>query len=120
MLGQEREHELNIYNYMGSVETDHPGRKFIRKLFHHFFVEGPNGRHVCLVHEPLGINATELLRHIPGQKMTLEDMKPAIRQLLGVLDFLHSVAHLIHTGTLVPSRISLSRTFLKRQAVELT
>ncbi|GLA39985.1 hypothetical protein AnigIFM63309_007589 [Aspergillus niger] len=29
--------------------------------------------------------------------MTLEGMKPAIRQLLGALDFLHSVAHLIHT-----------------------
>ncbi|GLA57789.1 hypothetical protein AtubIFM55763_003046 [Aspergillus tubingensis] len=29
--------------------------------------------------------------------MTLEGMEPAIRQLLGALDFLHSVAHIIHT-----------------------
>ncbi|KAJ5787427.1 kinase-like domain-containing protein [Penicillium paradoxum] len=96
-LGQAREHELNIYNRINSVETDHPGRKFIRKMFGHFFVNGPHGRHVCLVHEPLGTNTTELLRHIPGRVMTLEGMKPAIRQLLGVLDFLHSVARIIHT-----------------------
>ncbi|KAE8151468.1 U4/U6 small nuclear ribonucleo protein PRP4 [Aspergillus avenaceus] len=96
-LGQVREHELSIYNHINSVETDHPGRKFIRKLLGHFFVDGPHGRHICLVHQPLGINATDLLRKIPGRAMTLEDMKPAIRQLLGVLDFLHSVARVIHT-----------------------
>lgn len=98
MLGQEREHELNVYKHINSVETDHPGRKFIRKMLGHFHVQGPSGSHICLVHEPLGMNANELLRHIPGRAMTLESMKPAIRQLLGVLDFLHSVAHLIHTG----------------------
>lgn len=30
--------------------------------------------------------------------MTLEGIKPAIHQLLSVLDFLHSVAHIIYTG----------------------
>ncbi|KAE8334014.1 kinase-like domain-containing protein [Aspergillus sergii] len=29
--------------------------------------------------------------------MSLEDLKPCIRQLLVVLDFLHSIAHIIHT-----------------------
>ncbi|QMW26721.1 hypothetical protein G4B84_001966 [Aspergillus flavus NRRL3357] len=100
VLGQEREHELNVYKHIDSIETDHPGRKFIRKMLGYFYVQGPSGRHICLVHEPLGMNANELLRHIPGRTMTLESMKPAIRQLLGVLDFLHSVARLIHTGTL--------------------
>ncbi|KAB8223030.1 kinase-like domain-containing protein [Aspergillus novoparasiticus] len=91
------EHELNVYKHITSFETDHPGRKFIRKMLSHFYVQGPSDRHICLVHEPLGMNANELLRRIPGRTMTLESMKPAIRQLLGVLDFLHSVAHLIHT-----------------------
>ncbi|KAB8210260.1 U4/U6 small nuclear ribonucleo protein PRP4 [Aspergillus parasiticus] len=92
------EHELNVYKHITSIETDHPGRKFIRKMLSHFYVQGPSGRHICLVHEPLGMNVNELLRHIPGRTMTLESMKPAIRQLLGVLNFLHSVARLIHTG----------------------
>ncbi|KAE8138748.1 kinase-like domain-containing protein [Aspergillus pseudotamarii] len=97
VLGQEREHELNVYQHINSLETNHPGRKFIRKMLGHFYVQGPRGRHICLVHEPLGMNANELLRRIPGRTMTLGSMKPAIRQLLGVLDFLHSVARLIHT-----------------------
>ncbi|KAE8308394.1 kinase-like domain-containing protein [Aspergillus transmontanensis] len=97
VLGQEREHELNVYKHITSIETDHPGRKFIRKMLSHFYVQGPSGRHICPVHEPLGMNANEFLRHIRSRTMTLESMKPAIRQLLGVLDFLHSVARLIHT-----------------------
>ena len=97
-MGQAREHELDIYHRINTVETDHPGRKFIRKLLGHFFVDGPNGRHLCLILGPLGINANELIQRLPQRVMTLEDMKPAIRQLLGVLDFLHSVAHIVHTG----------------------
>ncbi|KAJ5587131.1 uncharacterized protein N7459_002896 [Penicillium hispanicum] len=97
VLGEEREHELNVFNHISSVETDHPGRRYIRKLLSSFYVGGPSGQHLCLVHEPLGKNTVELLRSKPGKTMTLESMKPAIRQLLGVLDFLHSVAHIIHT-----------------------
>lgn len=115
MLGQEREHELNVYKHIDSIETDHPGRKFIRKMLGYFYVQGPSGCHICLVHEPLGMNANELLRHIPGRTMTLESMKPAIRQLLGVLDFLHSVARLIHTGTVC----LLQCPYLMRRTMEL-
>ncbi|OJJ35884.1 hypothetical protein ASPWEDRAFT_51813 [Aspergillus wentii DTO 134E9] len=97
VLGENREHELNIYNHINDINTNHPGRGFIRRLFGHFFVDGPKGRHVCLVHEPLGINASAWLQHVPGQKMTLGGMKSAIRQLLVTLDFLHSVAGVIHT-----------------------
>ncbi|KAL2867357.1 putative protein kinase [Aspergillus lucknowensis] len=33
----------------------------------------------------------------PGKVMTLDDMKPAIRQLLVALDFPHSECHIVHT-----------------------
>ncbi|PWY78378.1 U4/U6 small nuclear ribonucleo protein PRP4 [Aspergillus heteromorphus CBS 117.55] len=95
--GQNRDHELNTYNHLNSFETDHPGKEFIRKLLAHFYVDGPHGRHVCLVHEPLGLNVTDLLRLTPGRTMSVKNMKPAIRKLLGTLDFLHSVAGVIHT-----------------------
>lgn len=101
VTGQERNHELDIYERMDSVETKHPGTRFMRKLLGHFSIEGPRGRHVCLIHEPLGISANELLKKLPGQVITLEGMKPCIRQLLIVLDFLHSESHVIHTGNVV-------------------
>ncbi|KAE8356038.1 U4/U6 small nuclear ribonucleo protein PRP4 [Aspergillus coremiiformis] len=94
---RERNHELDIYHRINSVETDHPGRRFIRKLLNHFTIAGPHGQHVCLVHEPLGISASELMKWIPGRAMSLEDLKACIRQLLVVLDFLHSIACVIHT-----------------------
>lgn len=101
VTSQERNHELNVYDRMNSVETNHPGRRFIRKLLDYFSIEGPHGRHTCLVHEPLGISANELMKWVPGQTMTLEDLKPCIRQLLIALDFLHSVSHIAHTGRIL-------------------
>ncbi|KAJ5121529.1 kinase-like domain-containing protein [Penicillium bovifimosum] len=91
------EQELHIYKHMNLVETKHPGRHFIRKLLDHFYIQGPHGRHICLVHEPLGMSADALLKMSPGHVMTLDDMKPGIRQLLVALDFLHSECHIIHT-----------------------
>ncbi|KAB8208017.1 U4/U6 small nuclear ribonucleo protein PRP4 [Aspergillus parasiticus] len=40
---------------------------------------GPHGQHICLVHEPLGISASELMKWIPGRAMSLEDLKPYIQ-----------------------------------------
>ncbi|GKZ24619.1 hypothetical protein AbraIFM66951_012023 [Aspergillus brasiliensis] len=95
--GQGRDHELNIYTHINSIDTDHPGKRYIRKLFDHFYIDNAQGRHLCLVHQALGMNTPEFLQLKNGHRMTLEGMKSAIRQLLGALDFLHSVAHLIHT-----------------------
>lgn len=39
-----------------------------------------------------------LIRMAPRNDKTLDFMKPAIRQLLVALDFLHSECHVIHTG----------------------
>ncbi|GCB20607.1 serine/threonine-protein kinase SRPK [Aspergillus awamori] len=95
--GQGRDHELNVYTHINSIDTDHPGKKYIRKLCDHFYIDNTQGRHLCLVHQALGMNTSDLLQLKHGHRMTLEGMKPAIRQLLGALDFLHSMAHLIHT-----------------------
>lgn len=100
MTGQDRdlERELRAYERMNSQETTHPGRNFVRKLLDHFYIEGPHGRHICLVHEPLGISADFIIKMFPGQAMSLDGMKPIIRQLLVALDYLHSECHIIHTG----------------------
>ncbi|PWY75276.1 U4/U6 small nuclear ribonucleo protein PRP4 [Aspergillus sclerotioniger CBS 115572] len=97
VTGEKRAGELKIYHHLNSIKCEHGGRRYIRKLLDHFVITGPHGQHICLVHEPLGMSASELLDWIPGKAVTLEDMKPLIRQLLGVLDFLHSVAGVIHT-----------------------
>lgn len=95
---RDHERELHIYKHMDFERSKHPGRDFVRKLLDHFDIQGPHGRHICLVHEPLGTSADFLVKMSPKQAMTLDDMKPGIRQLLVALDFLHSECHVIHTG----------------------
>ncbi|RAK85207.1 kinase-like protein [Aspergillus costaricaensis CBS 115574] len=99
VTGQNRdlERELDIYKHINSVEAQHPGRNFIRRLLDHFYLQGPHGCHACLVHEPLGMTADFLVTMAPRNERTLDFMKPAIRQLLVALDFLHSECHIIHT-----------------------
>ncbi|KAI2678068.1 hypothetical protein DTO013E5_3247 [Penicillium roqueforti] len=91
------ERELHIYEHMNLVETNHPGRNFVRKLIDHFYIQGPHGRHICFVHEPLGTSTDILVKMFSGHKMSLDEMKPGIRQLLIALDFLHSECHIINT-----------------------
>lgn len=99
VTGQKKNHELEIYNRINAVEVEHPGSDLVRRLFDHFTITGPHGPHVCLVHEPMGMSADTLLqKYIPGKTMTLDKMKSCIRQLLIILDFLHSAAHIVHTG----------------------
>lgn len=36
VVGQHKDHELGVYECLNSVESNHPGRRFIRKLLDHF------------------------------------------------------------------------------------
>lgn len=97
MTGQNRGHEreIRIYKHISSKAANHSGRNFIRKLLNHFYIQDPHGRHVCLVHGPLGMTADILVKMSPGQVMTLDDMKPGLRQLLIAVDFLQSECHIM-------------------------
>ncbi|KAI2819264.1 hypothetical protein CBS63078_7662 [Aspergillus niger] len=97
VTGVERNHELSVYDRIGAVETDHAGQNLIRKLWGHFSLEGPHGRHMCLVHQPLGLSVDQFLYFFPGRVMSLDALKPCMRQVLGVVDFLHTEAQVIHT-----------------------
>ncbi|KKA24022.1 hypothetical protein T310_1943 [Rasamsonia emersonii CBS 393.64] len=94
----QRNREINIYNRINSVQTTHLGKSFIHKLLGHFYIEGPHGRrHICLVHQPLGLSVEQFLSFFPERVLSIEDLKPCLRQILGVLDFLHAEARIIHT-----------------------
>ncbi|KAJ8116692.1 hypothetical protein OPT61_g1942 [Boeremia exigua] len=52
-VGGEKDNELNVYKRIEESSKDHPGRHAVRSLLDSFDVNGPNGRHRCLVHPPL-------------------------------------------------------------------
>jgi non-specific serine/threonine protein kinase len=70
-------------------------------LLDSFEISGPDGQHVCLVHQPLGMSLHDLQMQARGKIFSKEVLRVSIRQLLAALDFLHKDAHVIHTGELI-------------------
>jgi serine/threonine-protein kinase SRPK3 len=94
---QNRE-EANIYKYLSSVKSKHPGRNYIRESLGTFTVQGPKGEHQCLVLRPMLETVRELLRRNEGGRFTEPLLKATLVRLFLALDYLHTEAHLIHTG----------------------
>lgn len=67
-------------------------------LLDSFEALGPEGKHICLVHQPLGMSLHDLKMQAQGKVFSKEVLRVSIRQLLAALDFLHKDAHIIHTG----------------------
>lgn len=86
--------------------TNHPGRRHISTMQESFQLDSAHGRHLCFVHQALGIFPA-LFDH--DKKLPVPIVKHVLRQLLEVLDFLHSQCCIIHTGeTLQPSGLFLT------------
>ncbi|KAG1759471.1 kinase-like domain-containing protein [Suillus occidentalis] len=72
-------------------ESRHPGRAHIVALLDNFEVPSTQGRHLCLVHEPMGI-----FPKVDGG-LPVPLVKVVAKQLLLALDFLHHECHVVHT-----------------------
>ena len=94
---QNRE-EINVYKHLMSVQSKHPGRQYLRSALDTFTLQGPKGEHQCIVHMPMLENTQELLSRNPSHRFTEDLLKIFLQLLLSALDYLHTDAHLIHTG----------------------
>ena len=81
-----------------SVQSRHPGRNYLRNALDTFTLQGRNGSHQRHVHEPMLENTQELLRRNPSHRYTEDLSRVLLRRLLSALEYLHTHAHLIHTG----------------------
>ncbi|CAD0083647.1 unnamed protein product, partial [Aureobasidium vineae] len=97
-VNSSKEHrELPVYEHIQALSSDHNGRHRIRRLLDSFEIQGPHGRHICLVHEPLGISFDEL-RGFTADRVFDEDLiRQTFRPILEGFDFLHREAKVIHT-----------------------
>lgn len=90
--------EIEIYNHLKTIDSDHAGQSCLRPLVDSFEIDGTHGRHVCLVYPPLGISLGRLVKLLPDGVMNKSILKTTVRNL-AALDFFHSEAHIIHTGS---------------------
>jgi hypothetical protein len=66
-----------------------------------FDINGPEGKHQCIVHEPLLTSLLHFQATFNPPRLSEDLVRGAVQQLLFALDFLHTEAHVIHTGILL-------------------
>lgn len=89
--------ELRIYEHLAKIKSSHPGQSLIRELYDAFELDGPAGKHQCLVQQPMHLTVLEMMRLNP-KPFNLPLLKLTLRRILRALDFLHTEAKVIHTG----------------------
>ncbi|KAF7164904.1 hypothetical protein CNMCM5623_009304 [Aspergillus felis] len=107
----------------GSPETfqEHRGRVILRTCLADFEVTGPEGKHVCLVYEPMREPLWILQRRFVDRKLPLPIVKAYIYFLLAGLDHLHAECKVVHTdlklGNILMSfeNENVLTNFIKRQ-----
>ncbi|KAF2013441.1 kinase-like protein [Aaosphaeria arxii CBS 175.79] len=88
----ENDKELRILQHLRDSDLEHPGRKHIIKLLDHFYHDGVNGRHLCIVTEAAGQTLYQYVdakdRGLPG-RLDGSECRLFSRQLLLAVDFMH-------------------------------
>ncbi|KAJ5591710.1 kinase domain protein [Penicillium hispanicum] len=91
------EKELRITEHISRVNTNHEGRYFIRTLLDSFDLEGPHGKHSCMVFDVLYEPLWMLQKRFIGGVLPLDVLKPITQMVIMGLDYLHTQSHIIHT-----------------------
>lgn len=82
--------EANILGQLQSVDTLHPGQRFIPHLLDAFSIEGPNGRHTCLVQEAAGCSVAASKEDSVNFMFPTETARSIAAQLIMGVAYLHS------------------------------
>lgn len=90
--------ELKVYEHLSKIKSSHPGQSLIRELYDTFELQSQVGKHQCLVLQPMHMTLLEMMRLNP-KPFDLPLLKSTLRRILLALDFLHTEADTIHTGS---------------------
>ncbi|KAK0669037.1 kinase-like domain-containing protein [Cercophora samala] len=85
-------------------DPGHPGHRHVSHIAESFHVQGPNGRHLCVVMDVLGPAVSSVAARCPNYRLDGNRARSISRQLLLAVDYLHSlsVAHGdIHMGNVL-------------------
>lgn len=98
-FADEGRREYKAYARLAATKSTHPGQARIRNLYDTFELNGPSGQHQCLVLQPMHMTLLDLMSQGENPRpLDLPLLKMTLRALLEVLDFLHTVAGVVHTG----------------------
>lgn len=89
--------EVKIRHHLRKSSLEHPGRKYVLALLDDFWIDGPNGRHQCLVSEVVGSTIVEAKKIDVHEMLPLETARAITPQLVLGLDYIHSHG-ILHGG----------------------
>jgi hypothetical protein len=97
------EREIQVYEHLRSLKSSHTGTLLVRTVLDKFRLSSADGSsfYQCLVHPPLGMSLYELRNRGPRKVFPENLLKPTLIHILLALDFLHTEAHVVHTGSLI-------------------
>ncbi len=83
--------DLKMLQHLEQSSSQHPGRRHVASLVDHFWIEGPNGSHVCLVSQVAGPPVSQLSQAQPQGKLIGDVAQKLALQATQGLAFLHSI-----------------------------
>lgn len=92
--------ELRIYDHLSMLNSSHIGGAYIRGLYDTFDITTPGSTYPCLVHPPMHMSLHDLRMLSSSRRLSELLLKETLKCILQALDFLHTEANIIHTGTL--------------------
>ncbi|KAJ7620983.1 kinase-like domain-containing protein [Roridomyces roridus] len=90
-------HEIDYLRRVLTADPTHPGFQHVSHLLEDFRIEGPNGRHLCLVTDLLGEGLDKYCRQFPNRQVPIAIVKSIFRQVAMALMYLHDKCNIIHT-----------------------
>ncbi|KAJ5145709.1 serine/threonine-protein kinase [Penicillium bovifimosum] len=114
-------HEKEIESHIAQQNPGHRGRVILRTCLDDVEVTGPDGRHICLVYEPMREPIWILQRRFVDRRIPLLIAKAYIYFLLSGLDYLHSECKVVHSDLKLSNILmsfeneSILTNFIKRQ-----
>ncbi|KAF3481876.1 serine protein kinase Sky1 [Arthroderma uncinatum] len=94
---EKKNFEVEILRFMKNDSSTHPGKRHILGISDDFQHHGPNGNHICLVHEATGPDLARFQRRFPEAQLPVPMVKRIAKQFLLGLDYLHRFCKIVHT-----------------------
>lgn len=101
--------EAGILHRLQSSDAPITGQEFIPRLLDHFTIEGPNGKHTCVVLEPAGCNLAAAKDCSVHRLFPVETARSIAAQVIMGLAFLHSRG-ICHGGKSCRTHLGFERT----------
>ncbi|KAK0441233.1 kinase-like domain-containing protein [Desarmillaria tabescens] len=92
-------HELDFFQYLRRQNPGHVGYPHVVHLTDSFHINGPHGKHLCVVTEMALSNLLSLTEQsFAGYRIPEYGAKRVMRDVLSALDYVHNECNIIHTN----------------------